>query len=133
MFGRLGEVLGGLQRALQVRGQLPLQLVATVLEPDFHLGLGELQGAGQTRSLRAAQVALHVKGGLQLEDLSLGEDGASLLLHRGFGDVLRLLQRVLPAVRTRLTGTGAWPVKGAVVSGVCMEVSGLYCGGKKSS
>lgn len=65
---------------LQLRGQLSLPLVAPVLEPDLHLRLGEVQRRGQSGPLRRGQVPLHVEGGLQLEDLATGEDGAGLLL-----------------------------------------------------
>ena len=65
---------------LQLRGQLPLPLVPPVLEPDLYLRLRQVQGRGQARALRAAQVALHVEGGLQLEHLAAGEHRARLLL-----------------------------------------------------
>ena len=80
----LGGVAGGGAAGLHVGGDLPLPLVPAVLEPDLHLGLGELQRGGQPGSLRAAQVALHVEGGLQLEDLTPAEHGARLLLPRHF-------------------------------------------------
>lgn len=56
---------------LQVRGQLPLEFVAPVLEPNLDLGLGELQRAREARALGAAQVTLQVKRGLELKDLPL--------------------------------------------------------------
>ena len=65
---------------LHVGGDLTFQLIPAVLEPDLHLSFCQLEGAGEAGSLRAAQIAFHVKGRLQLEDLSLGEDGARLLL-----------------------------------------------------
>ena len=68
--------------SLQIRRYLSLQLIATVLEPDLHLGFGQLQRSGETGPLCAAQIALHVEGGLQLKHLSFGEDGARFLLHR---------------------------------------------------
>ena len=67
---------------LQLRGELPLPLVPAVLEPRLHLRLRQLQTGGQTRALRAAQVAFHVKGGLQLVHLAARENRASLLLGR---------------------------------------------------
>ena len=65
---------------LQLRGQLPLPLVPPVLEPDLHLGLRQVQRRGQAGPLRAAQVPLHVEGGLQLEHLAPGKHRARLLL-----------------------------------------------------
>lgn len=58
-------------RSLQVCGELPLPLIHPVLEPDLHLGLCQTQRRGQPRPLRAAQVTLGVKGGLQLKHLWL--------------------------------------------------------------
>lgn len=69
---------------LHVRGDLPLPFVPAVLKPDLHLGLGEFQRGGEPGSLRAAQVALQVEGGLELEHLTPAEDGAGLLLTRHF-------------------------------------------------
>lgn len=44
---------GVLLQAAQVRGKLlPLGLIASVLEPYFHLGLGELQVLGQVCPFR---------------------------------------------------------------------------------
>lgn len=70
--------------SLHVRGDLPLPLVPAVLEPDLHLRLGQVQRGGQPGSLRAAQVALEVKGGLQLEHLTPAEHSARLLLSHHF-------------------------------------------------
>lgn len=68
---------------LQLRGQLPFPLIPSVLKPDFDLRLRQVQGRGQARPLRAAQVALDVEGGLQLEDLTPGKHRARLLLPAG--------------------------------------------------
>lgn len=69
---------------LHVCRNLPLPLVPAVLEPDLDLRLSELQRGGQPGSLRAAQVAFQVEGGLQLEDLTPAEHGAGFLLPRQF-------------------------------------------------
>lgn len=69
---------------LHVCCNLPLPLVPAVLEPDLDLRLGELQRGGQPGSLRAAQVAFQVEGGLQLVDLTPAEHGAGFLLTRQF-------------------------------------------------
>lgn len=66
--------------SFHVGGDLPLPLVPAVLKPNLHLRLGELQRGGQPGSLRAAQVALQVEGGLQLEHLTPTEHGARLFL-----------------------------------------------------
>lgn len=57
--GGLGEALllqswqaGGLVQVSQLRGELlPLGLIASVLEPYFHLGLSELEVLGQVSPL----------------------------------------------------------------------------------
>ena len=49
--------------------QLPLRLVASILEPDFHLRLGESQRLRQLGALRSRQVSLPVETTLQLEHL----------------------------------------------------------------
>lgn len=50
---------GVLLQAAQVRRELlSLGLVASVLEPNFHLGLGELQVLGQVSPFRGRQVLL---------------------------------------------------------------------------
>ena len=67
---------------LQLGGELPLPLVAAVLEPSLDLGLGELQAGGEAGALRTAQVALHVEGGFELVHLAAREDCARLLLGR---------------------------------------------------
>lgn len=79
-----GAAGAGAGAGLHVCGDLPLPLVPAVLEPDLDLRLGELQRGGQPGSLRAAQVALQVEGGLQLEDLTPAEHGAGFLLARQF-------------------------------------------------
>ena len=65
---------------LQLRCQLSFPLVPPVLKPDLHLSLRQVEGRGQAGSLRAAQVALHVEGGLQLEHLAPGENRTRFLL-----------------------------------------------------
>lgn len=131
-------MIGG-QRPLHVRGQLSLELVAAVLEPDFHLGLRELQGAREARSLRAAQIALHVKSRLELKYLSLGEDGARFLLYHGFGVhsllllllVVVLLLRLLSAALILRTGSSGERrcVSPALNSGLHCERSDKMCFG----
>lgn len=64
----------------QLGGQLSLPLIPAVLEPYFNLRLSQMERGGEPRSLRAAQVALHVEGRLQLENLTPGENRASFLL-----------------------------------------------------
>ena len=49
--------------------QLALGLVASVLEPDFHLRLGEAQRLRELGALGAGQVALPAETTLQLEHL----------------------------------------------------------------
>lgn len=100
---------------LQLRGQLSLPLVAPVLEPYLHLRLGEVQGRGQAGPLRRGQVPLHVEGGLQLEDLAPGEDGAGLLLAPV---VLALLAvAVAPSAAGRGCRAGAVAGRGVVGDG----------------
>lgn len=64
----------------QFRGQLPLPLVTTILEPDLHLGLGEPQRRRQSGAFRRGQVAFHVERALQLEHLRPREHRSRLLL-----------------------------------------------------
>ena len=52
---------------------LSLSLIASVLEPDFHLLFGELEGRGQVGSLWSGEVPLVSESPLQLEDLCVGE------------------------------------------------------------
>lgn len=80
----VGDCGGGGAAGLHVLGDLPLPLVPAVLKPDLHLGLGELQRSRQPGPLGAAQVALQVERGLQLEDLTAAEHGAGLFLSRHF-------------------------------------------------
>lgn len=77
---------------------MSFQLIPAVLEPYFHLGLRELQRGGEARALRAAQVALHVEGRLQLEDLSLGENSARLLFRDHFALLARAAAAAAPLV-----------------------------------
>jgi len=67
-------------RGLKFSGQLPLPLVPPILEPDFHLGLGEPERSGETGSLRGREIALQVERALQLEHLRPGEYCPRLLL-----------------------------------------------------
>lgn len=53
---------------------LTFALVPPVLEPDFHLGGGEFEHAGQVVSLRGGQVPLLFEATLQLVHLRLGEE-----------------------------------------------------------
>lgn len=57
---------------------LPFTFVPPVLEPDFHLGRGEFEHAGQVVSLRSGQVPLLLKATLQLVHLRLREEYAGL-------------------------------------------------------
>lgn len=52
---------------------LPLALVPSVLEPDFHLGGGELEHTGEVLPFRRREVFLLLKSSLQFKHLSLGE------------------------------------------------------------
>lgn len=83
---------------LQLGGQLPFPLIPPVLKPDFHLRLCQVQGGGQAGPLRAAQVALDVEGGLQLEDLAPGKHRARLLLATGLPVGVQLARFALPVV-----------------------------------
>lgn len=65
---------------LQFSGQLTLPFVAPVLKPNLHLRLSKAQGGRQAGTLRGAEVTLQIERGLQLEDLSTGEDRAGFLL-----------------------------------------------------
>ena len=65
---------------LQLRRQLPLPLVASVLKPDLHLRLGEMERRRETGALRARQIALHVERRLELEHLTAREHRPRLLL-----------------------------------------------------
>lgn len=78
--------LGGVRHigSLQVCSKLSFPFIPSILEPDFDLGLCEVERGCQACPLRAAQIPLHVKGGLQLEDLTPAEDGAGFLLPGGF-------------------------------------------------
>jgi len=66
---------------------LPLALVPPVLEPDLHLGRGELEGPGQVVSLRGRQVPLLLEAALQLVHLRLREEHARLPAPAGLGPV----------------------------------------------
>lgn len=52
---------------------LPLALVPSVLEPDFHLRGGKLEHAGEVLPFRSGEVFLLLKSPLQFKHLSLGE------------------------------------------------------------
>ena len=77
-----GGFLGGGGKHLLLLQLPPLGLVAAVLEPDLHLGLGQLQGPGQVGALRARQVALVAEASLQLVDLPVRERGSRSLATR---------------------------------------------------
>ena len=53
--GDANEPLGGVDHVggLQLGGQLAFPLVASVLEPDLDLCLGEMEGGGESGALRA--------------------------------------------------------------------------------
>ena len=80
--GHAHHALGSVRhvRRFQFRRKLPLPLVAPVLEPDLHLGLGQVEGGCQTSPLRTGQVPLHVKCRLKLEHLAPAEHSSRLLL-----------------------------------------------------
>lgn len=61
-------------RPFVVRRQLPLELVASVLEPDLHLGLGQVERAGELGSLGYGEVLLLAKLALQGQQLR-GSEG----------------------------------------------------------
>lgn len=77
-LGRAGDV-----GSLEIRRQLSLPFIPAVLKPDFDLSLCQVQRGRQPRALGAAQVAFHVKCGLQLEHLAAAEHSPSLLLPSG--------------------------------------------------
>lgn len=97
---RLREVA---HRSVDFTRDLPFQFIPAVLEPYLHLRFGELQRAGETGALGAAQVALHVERRLQLEDLSLGKNGARFL----FRDHFTLLRGTVRFKNLRGRGGGA--------------------------
>ena len=77
-----------LLQGAQVRGELlPLGLIASVLEPYFHLGLRELEVLGQVSPFGGRQILLMAELPLQLNDLSVreGSPGALLRLFGGWG------------------------------------------------
>lgn len=59
---------------------LPLRLIPTVLEPNFHLGLSQPKVFRQVGALRAGQISLLSEAPLQLKNLSVTECGAWSLL-----------------------------------------------------
>lgn len=65
----------------------PFGFVSPVLEPYFHLRLGELEGSGQVRPFWSGQVTLQVKAPLQLVHLCMGEGSTGSFLAR-FGAVV---------------------------------------------
>lgn len=66
---------------------LPLAFVAPVLEPDFHLGGGELEHVGQVFPFQCREVFLLLESPLQLQHLSLGEQNAGFAPLRLLGVV----------------------------------------------
>lgn len=58
--------------------RLPLHLIPVILKPDFHLGWSEVDHTCQVLPLRRRQVFLLLEASLQLVDLRLGEQHASL-------------------------------------------------------
>ena len=65
---------------LQFGRKLPLPFIPSVLEPNFYLGLGEVQTSRQAGSFRAGQIPFHVESRLQLKDLRSREHRSRLLL-----------------------------------------------------
>lgn len=103
----LGEIGNG---SVDFSRDLPFQFIPAVLKPYFHLGLRELERAGEAGALCAAQIAFHVEGRLQLENLSLGKNSARFL----FRDNFVLLGGAASFVRVRGRGGGAAVVAAAV-------------------
>lgn len=73
---RDGGFFSGRGQHLLLLQLAPLGLVAAVLEPNLHLRLRQLEGAGQLRALGAREVALMPKTPFQLVDLAVREGGA---------------------------------------------------------
>lgn len=61
----------------------PFGFISPVLEPDFHLGLGEFQSPRQIGPLRTRKVPLRVKAALQLVNLCVREGRPGALLGAG--------------------------------------------------
>lgn len=91
--GHLPGVLAHQIRFLHLQ-LLPLGLVAPVLVPDLHLGLGQLESLGQIGPFRSAQVTLLAETALQFEDLSVRERGARSLLAVGLAGVAHRIVRL---------------------------------------
>lgn len=72
----------------------PFGFISPVLEPDFNLGLGELQCSGQIGALGPGQVPLRVEAALQLVYLRVREGRPGALLGPGPG-----LQRASGSLR----------------------------------
>lgn len=81
-----GQRRGLLQDSQVFRQLLSLSLIASVLEPYFHLGFGELEVLGQVSPFRGRQVLLMAELPLQLDHLSVREGSPGALL-RLLGDL----------------------------------------------
>ena len=81
-------------RCVELGGDLPLPLVPSVLKPNLHLGLGEVQLHGQSGPLRGRKVSLHIESGLELVNLGSRKHRTRLLLaaflHRFVALVVRI-------------------------------------------
>lgn len=71
-----GRLLGRGRQHLLLLQLSPLGLVTSVLEPDFHLRLRQLEGARQVRALGPRQVALVAEAAFQLVHLAVRERGS---------------------------------------------------------
>jgi len=98
-----GHFLHRRGRGQQLGGHLAsLGFVASVLEPDLDLRLGEFERGGEVRALRSRQIALMIEAPLELEHLRVRERGAGALLPLlGLLAARVLLARVTVWKRTR--------------------------------
>jgi len=98
-----GHFLRRGRRRQKIRGHLtPLGLVASVLEPDLDLRLGELEGGREVRALRPGEIALVIEAPLELEHLRVRKRGARTLLPL-LGLIDALLLRRVTVWRTTIT------------------------------
>lgn len=76
-----GHFLRRRRRGQQIGRHLtPLSFVASVLEPDLDLRLGEFERGREVRALRSGEIALVIEAPLELEHLRVRERGAGTLL-----------------------------------------------------
>ena len=69
------ELLAAFWRESGLLELLPLVLVASVLKPDLHLSLCEVQHGRELLSLVRSQILLHGEASLQLVHLGVREEG----------------------------------------------------------